>query len=116
MIALLDKWRHSGFNVFTGLGILPRFEHSMENLAWFIIHAIFSQEQMKYDRGTGQVEYKSKDGTQIKVFDALEWLIATGSHVSNKCEQMVRYYGLYCNVAREKRKKTDTDDRIPCIL
>jgi hypothetical protein len=36
-----------------------------------------------------------KDGKQEKVFDALEWLAAMGSHVPNKAEQMVRYYGYY---------------------
>ncbi len=73
MIALLDKWRHSGFNVFFGPRILPRQEKSMENLARYIIRASFSQERMTYHRETGQVEYKSKDGSQAKVFDALEW-------------------------------------------
>ena len=29
---------------------------------------------------------------------------------------MTRYYGYYSNVARGKRKKTDADDKIPCIL
>jgi len=32
MIALLDKWRHSGFNAFFGPRILPGQEESMENL------------------------------------------------------------------------------------
>jgi hypothetical protein len=32
MIALLDKWRHSRFNVFFGPRILPRQEKTMENL------------------------------------------------------------------------------------
>jgi len=35
---------------------------------------------------------------------------------ANKGEQMARYYGLYSNVARGKRKKTDADDKIPCFL
>lgn len=29
---------------------------------------------------------------------------------------MARYYGYYSNVARGKRKKTDADDKISCIL
>ncbi len=33
MITLLDKWRHTGFNVFFGPRILPRLGKSMENLA-----------------------------------------------------------------------------------
>jgi Putative transposase len=70
MIALLDKWRHTGFNVFAGKRILPRQEKSMENLARYIIRASFSQERMAYDREAGKVEYKSKDGKQTKVIDA----------------------------------------------
>jgi hypothetical protein len=50
------------------------------------------------------VIYESKDGKEEKVFDALEWLAAMGSHVPNKGEQMVRYYGYYSNVSRGRRK------------
>jgi hypothetical protein len=46
MIALLDKWRHSGFNAFFGPRILPRQEESMENLARYIVRASFSRERM----------------------------------------------------------------------
>ncbi len=49
-ITLLDKWRHTGFNVFAGPCILPRNETSMENLARYIIRASFSQERMTYHR------------------------------------------------------------------
>ena len=62
------------------------------------------------------MEYKSKDGSQTKAFDALEWLAAVCSHVPNKGEQMVRYYGYYSNAARGKRIKADSDDKIPGIL
>jgi hypothetical protein len=88
----------------------------MENLARYIIRASFSQERMTYDRENGQVDYQSKNGSQSKTFDALEWLAAMCSHVPNKGEQMARYYGYYSNVARGKRKKDGADDKIPCIL
>jgi hypothetical protein len=38
-----------------------------------IIRASFSQQGMNYHRETGQVEYRSKDGKETKVFEALEW-------------------------------------------
>jgi hypothetical protein len=116
VIALMDKWRHTGFNVFCGRRILPRQKRSMENLARYIIRASFSQERMTYLRESCQVEYQSKDGAQTKVFDALEWLAAMCSHVPGKGEQMVRYYGYYSNVSRGKRKKAQTDNQLPCIL
>ncbi|MFX0202138.1 MAG: IS91 family transposase, partial [Candidatus Hodarchaeota archaeon] len=55
-------------------------------------------------------------GKEEKIFDPLEWLAATCSHVPNKGEQMVRYYGHYTNVSRGKRKKEDQDGLIPSIL
>jgi hypothetical protein len=116
MIALLDKWRHTGFNVYAGARILPRQEKSMENLARYIIRASFSQERMTYHRQQDQVEYRSKDGKQTKTFEALEWLAAMCSHVPNRGEQLARYYGYYSNVSRGKRKKAGSDDKIPCIL
>jgi hypothetical protein len=67
-------------------------------------------------RETGHVEYRSKDGKEARVFDALEWLAAMCSHVPNKGEQTVRYYGHYSNVSRGHRKRARTDDLIPYIL
>jgi hypothetical protein len=70
-----------------------------------IIRAYFSQECLAYIREQSKVVYRSKDGKQTKTFDALEWLVAMCSHVPNRGEQMVRYYGYYSNASRGKRKK-----------
>jgi hypothetical protein len=71
---------------------------------------------MTYLPDESQVLYRSKDGKNKKPFDALEWLAAMCSHVPNKGEQMVRYYGYYSNVSRGNRKKEDQDEWTPCIL
>jgi hypothetical protein len=102
--------------VFVGPKILPREEDAMEKLARYIIRASFSQERMTYVSEESKVVYESKDGKEEKVFDALEWLATMSSHVPDKGEQMVRYYGYYSNVSRGKRKKQDQDEWIPCIL
>jgi len=73
MIALLDQWRHTGFNTYCGKRILPGDKTSMENLARYIIRASFSQERMTYVPEAGSVAYQSKDGLNTRVFDALEW-------------------------------------------
>jgi hypothetical protein len=49
----------------------------VENLARYIIRASFSQERMSYIPEESEVIYRSKDGKEEKVFDALEWLAAT---------------------------------------
>jgi len=64
----------------------------------------------------GTVVYASKNGKSTKVFPAMEWLAAMCSHIPNRGEQMVRYYGYYSNVSRGKRQKEGLDDAIPCIL
>jgi hypothetical protein len=93
MIAMLSTWRHSGFHVFCGNRISPDDETAMENLARYIIRASFSQERMQYLDQEGKDVYTSKDKKTSKVFPALEWLVSLCSHIPNRGEQMVRYYG-----------------------
>ncbi|MBU2027130.1 MAG: transposase [Proteobacteria bacterium] len=113
---MLSTWRHSGFHVFCGNRISPTDDTAMENLARYIIRASFSQERMQYLDQEGKVVYSSKDGRTSKSFPAMEWLVAMSSHIPNRGEQMVRYYGWYSNVSRGKWQREDRDDLIPCIL
>jgi hypothetical protein len=71
---------------------------------------------MQYLDEEGTVVYTSRDGATTRNFPALEWLAAMCSHISNRGEQMVRYYGYYSNVSRGKRQNEGLDDAIPCIL
>jgi hypothetical protein len=71
---------------------------------------------MTYIPEESRVLYRSKDGKKENVFDALEWLAAMCSHVPNKGEQMVRYYGYYNIVSRGNRKKQNEIERIPSVL
>jgi len=116
MIAMLSSWRHSGFQVFCGNRISPKDETAIENLARYIIRASFSQERMRYLEKEGAVIYSSKDGRTSKTFPALDWLAAMCSHIPNRGEQMVRYYGYYSNVTRGRRKEAGTVDAIPSML
>jgi hypothetical protein len=71
---------------------------------------------MKYLDQEGEVIYSAKDRKTNKVFPAMEWLAAMCSHIPNRGEQMVRYYGYYSNVSRGKRQKEGNDAAVPCIL
>ncbi len=87
-------------------------------MARYIIRASFSQERMTYipanDSSDGaKVVYESKDGKTSKTFDALDWLAQLVTHIPNRGEQMVRYYGYYSNKSRGLRKKSGTDDEVP---
>jgi len=45
----------------------------MENLGRYSIRASFSQERMTYFPEDSKVVYRSKDGKEEKILDALEW-------------------------------------------
>ncbi|UCG65983.1 MAG: hypothetical protein JSW12_02725 [Deltaproteobacteria bacterium] len=55
---------------------------------------------MTHIQEESKVLYQSKDGKKEKIFVALEWLTGMCSHVPNKGEQMVPYYGYYSKVSR----------------
>ena len=105
-----------------GNAIWPHNEDGLENLARYIIRASFSQERMTYIAandscdGVSKVIYQSKDGTSTKTFDALDWLAQLMTHIPNKGEEMVRYYGFYSNKSRGLRKKAGSDDRVPALI
>ena len=119
-IKKLMNWRHSGFNVYCGNAIWPHNEEGLENLARYIIRASFSQERMTYIPAhessdvTPKVIYESKDGNTKETFDALDWLALLTTHIPNRGEQMVRYYGYYSNKSRGMRKKEGKDDAVHC--
>jgi len=122
VIENMMNWHHSGLNVYCGKAIWPHNEEGLVNLARYIIRAFFSQERMTYipandsSDGVSKVICQSKDGTSTKTFDALDWLAQLVTHIPNKGEQMVRYYGFYSNKSRGLRKKAGTDDVVPALI
>jgi len=46
----------------------------------------------------------------VKEFDATDFIASLASHIPDKGEQMVRYYGYYSNVCRGKRKKENGEE------
>jgi hypothetical protein len=122
VIENMMNWHHSGFNVYCGDAIWPHNEEGLENLARYIIRASFSQERMNYisasdsSDGVAKVVYASKDGKTSKTFDALDWLAQLVTHIPDRGEQMVRYYGYYSNKSRGLRKKAGTDDGVPALI
>ena len=122
VIENLLSWHHSGFNVYCGPTIWPNNDQGLEDLARYIIRACFSQERMTYiaDRdtldGQAKVIYRSKDGRTSKTFEALDWLAHMVTHIPNKSEHMVRYYGYYSNKSRGMRKKAGTDEQVPALI
>ncbi len=119
IIENMMNWHHSGFNVYCGPAINPGDQEGLEKLAQYIIRAPLSQERLLYipssavPDGIARVIYKGKNSSIRESFTALDWLARLVTHIPNKGEQLVRYYGYYSNKSRGMRKKTDIDIKTP---
>ncbi len=122
LIENMMNWHHSGFNIYCGDAIWPHNEDGLEKLSRYIIRASFSQERMTYipgyesKDGSAKVLYTSKDGKSKKIFEALDWVAQLTTHVPNRGEHMVRYYGYYSNASRGKRKKEGRDKDVQALI
>ena len=111
---------------------MPDDEEGLERLAKYVVRAPISQERMLYipaaetSTGSAQVIYTGKNSRVDERFTALDWLARLVTHIPNRGEQLVRYYGYYSNKARGVRKKTEdqqqkvdeneTSNMIPCLM
>ncbi|HAM41455.1 MAG TPA: hypothetical protein DCP69_08995 [Candidatus Omnitrophica bacterium] len=63
-----------------------------------------------------QAKHRFSTPKILRRYFLYEWMDAMCSHISNRGEQMMRYYVYYSNVSRGKRQKEGSDEAIPCIL
>ena len=91
-------------------------------MAQYVVRAPISQERMTYipkyesTEGVAYVIYEAKAGDSTETFTALDWLARLVTHIPNRGEQLVRYYGYYSNKSRGMRKKADTDHQVPALV
>ena len=101
------SWRHSGFNVDSHVHIDANNTKGLEGLVQYIVRAPLSQGKILAAKD--KVVYRSKINPRIKsnfrIYDPLDWIAAVTSHIPDKGQQMVRYYGYYSNVKRGKNRK-----------
>jgi len=61
---------------------------------------------------SAQVVYTGKTSQTSETFSAMDWLAKMVSHIPNKGEQTVRYYGYYSNKARGVRNKIVAESNV----
>ena len=87
-----------------------------ETVAAYLLHAPISQQRMRYDPSAAAVYYQvcasapsaamfEADANPQQTWTALDWLAALTSHIPNRWEQTVGYYGHYSNKSRGQRHK-----------
>jgi hypothetical protein len=108
-VKLMRSWAHSGFNVNASVRIVADDATGRENLARYLIRAPFSMNKIRYDTIAQTVIYKTKmvegPNRNFEIFDPLDFLAAVTSHIPNRGEHLVRYYGYYSSVQRGRRRR-----------
>jgi len=107
----MSTWEHSGFNVHCGTSVSFSDTEAIERLARYIVRAPISQERMRYipkassPSDAGRVVYEGKTTGRLETFSPLDFLARLVTHIPNKYEQTVRYYGYYSNKSRGVRAR-----------
>jgi hypothetical protein len=111
----LLSWRHTGFSVHSRVRAKTRDE--AEGVGKYMIRPLLSLERLSLDEKQGQVCYRyGKGAGELERMDYLEFIARVTSHIPDKGQVMVRYYGLYANAHRGKVKKASLEAFPPRII
>ena len=100
----LLSWRHSGFNVHSLVRTEAKAE--AERVGKYMIRPVVSLERLAFLEPEGRVGYRlGQEDEGQETMDYLEFIARVTSHIPDKGQVMVRYYGLYANAYRGKLKK-----------
>jgi len=82
-----------------------------------MIRPLLSLKRLFFDVTAGQVRYQySRQGSQEESMDYLEFIARVTSHIPDKEQVMIRYYGLYSNAHRGKMRKNMASPSYPPII
>jgi hypothetical protein len=92
----LLSWRHTGFSVHSR--VRAKTKKEAERVGKYMIRPLLSLGRLSLDEREGQVGYRyGKDAEEVERMDYLEFIARTTSHIPDKGQVTVRYYGLYAN-------------------
>ena len=106
------SWRHSGFNVHSR--VRARTKSEAERVGKYMVRPVLALDRLSLLEAEGKVGYRhGPAGAELETMDYLEFIARVVSHIPDKGQVMVRYYGLYANDHRGKVRKAS---RVPVVL
>ena len=104
LVQKILRWRHTGFNVHSK--VRAQTKREAERVGKYMIRPVLSLKRLLFDETGDKVRYQySRHGSQEESLDYLEFIARVTSHIPDKGQVMVRYYGLYSNAHRGKMRK-----------
>jgi hypothetical protein len=96
------SWRHTGFNVHSR--VRARTKPEAERVGKYIVRPVLALDRLLLLEREGKVGYRwGGAAAELESMDYLELIARVTSHIPDKGQVMVRYYGLYANQASNKR-------------
>jgi hypothetical protein len=90
------SWRHTGFNVHSL--VRTKTKPEAERVGKYMIRPVLALERLTFLEPEGKVGYRwGRDTAGLETMDYLEFIARVTSHIPDKGQVMVRYYGLYAN-------------------
>ena len=109
------RWRHTGFNVHSRVRTKTRQE--AERVGRYMIRPLLSLKKLSFDEREGKVSYQYGNlRAEEERMDYLEFIARVTSHIPDKGQVTLRYYGLYSNAHRGKMRKRGVDPSHPPII
>jgi hypothetical protein len=97
-------WRHTGFNIHSR--VRAKTKPEAERVGKYMIRPVLSLERLSFLEPEGKVGYRwDQERTEQETMDYLEFIARATSHIPDKGQVTVRYYGLYANAHRGKVRK-----------
>jgi hypothetical protein len=79
-----------------------------------MVRPVLALDRLSFLEREGKVGYRwGREAAELETMDYLEFIARLTSHIPDKGQVMVRYYGLYANAHRGKVRKAS---RVPVVL
>ena len=78
-----------------------------------MIRPLLSLKRSSFDEKDGKVCYQYRNSLKQERMDYLEFIARVTSHIPDKGQVMIRYYGLYANAYKGKKRKSGEDNNLP---
>lgn len=93
-----------------GYGFLAENPRLPEACDKYMIRALLSLKGLSFNESEGKVCYQyAKQSSEQERMDYLEFIPKATSHIPDKGQVMMRYYGLYSNAQRGKMRREEVD-------
>jgi len=114
LVQKILHWRHTVFNVHSKVKAKTREE--AERVGKYMIRPLLSLERLSFSEKEGKLSYQyGKEAEEAEQMDYLDFIAWVTSHIPDKGQVTVRYYGLYANAHRGKVRKAQPG-RHPFII